>query len=61
MLLILTSIIYFNYSKLEYIFLIDTFALKTLWKIKFRIKELKLNTNLIFVHYGQKGKEKKGN
>ncbi|ASO04894.1 hypothetical protein GQ41_3556 [Arenibacter algicola] len=42
MLLILTSIIYFNYSKLEYIFLIDTFAVKTLWKIKFCNKGIKV-------------------
>jgi len=42
MLLILTSIIYFNYPKLEFIFPIDTFAVKLLWKIKFRNKGIKV-------------------
>ncbi|PXX27809.1 hypothetical protein C7972_106159 [Arenibacter sp. ARW7G5Y1] len=42
MLLILTSIIYFNYSKLEYNVLIDTFALKSMWKINFPNKGIKV-------------------
>ena len=42
MLLILTSIIYFNYSNLEYIFLIDTFAVKKLWEIKIYNKGIKV-------------------
>lgn len=41
MLLILTSKIYFNYSKLEYNLLIDTFVVQYMFKIKFNNKGIK--------------------
>jgi hypothetical protein len=42
MLLILTPVIHFNYSKLVYIFLMDTFAVQYFCKIKIKNKGFKV-------------------